>query len=137
MSKINFKDYYKFPLKWDKGFSVKVFTQDNSMAFDFMMPMFLQTMYPDGVLISDDDKEKIVNCLNGEGNPPKDNLELKYNSDNTTIQVKDKEGKFRDLLVVRGWGALTGVGGHALPQEKAIPIQDAFAEFIVKTLSKK
>ena len=30
----DFKNYYKFPLKMDDDFTIKVFTQDNRMAFD-------------------------------------------------------------------------------------------------------
>jgi hypothetical protein len=33
-----FKKYYKFPLKMWEEFSIKVFTQDNNMAFDWLFP---------------------------------------------------------------------------------------------------
>lgn len=135
MSKLKFKDYYKFPLKWNEDFSVRVFTQDHGMAFDFMMPMFIKSMYPNGSVLRKEDQRKIVDCINGDGSSFSDKTEVKYNPDNTTILAKDSEGVFREIIIVRGWGNLTGVGGHNLPQDQAIEVQNAFANYIVGKLN--
>lgn len=41
------------------------------------------------------------------------------------------------LLVVRGWGHLTGAGGLNLDVDVANKIQDEFAEWVINKLSKK
>ena len=39
------------------------------------------------------------------------------------------------ILLIRGWGMLTGVGGYNLDPNVAAQIQDDFAEFILKQLN--
>ena len=36
------------------------------------------------------------------------------------------------LILIRGWGNLTGAGAHNLSVEEAANIQDTFADFIVE-----
>jgi hypothetical protein len=117
-----FKKYYKFPLKMWKDFYNKVFTDDYNMAFDWLLP------YGEKY---NDLKEKLLNKINGE--------EVDINK---TFYHKEgivyAKGEVIDIKValIRGWGMLTGVGGYNLPQEKAAEIQDAFAEYCVKTLNR-
>lgn len=76
-----------------------------------------------------DDKAKrildtICSILNGKGG---------------TIKTVEREDAITFLvngsvLVVRGWGYLTGVGGLNLPEEEAVKVQDEFAEWIFETL---
>jgi hypothetical protein len=39
------------------------------------------------------------------------------------------------MLRVRGWGMLTGIGGHNIPPIVALKIQDDFAEHCVNMLN--
>jgi hypothetical protein len=39
-----------------------------------------------------------------------------------------------DFIEIRGWGNLTGIGGHKFEAEKAAKIQDDFANWIMDTL---
>ena len=50
----NFKNYFKFPLKMWEDFDIKVFTNDNNMAFDWL------------INIPREAKNKIVAKINGE-----------------------------------------------------------------------
>ena len=50
----NFKNYFKFPLKMWEDFDIKVFTNDNKMAFDWL------------INIPREAKNKIVAKINGE-----------------------------------------------------------------------
>lgn len=49
--------------------------------------------------------------------------------------IKNRDGV--DILLIRGWGNLTGTGGMNLQPEEAANIQDTFAEFIVNQLNGK
>jgi len=47
--------------------------------------------------------------------------------------IQDLEG--RKLILLRGWGHLTGVGGLNLPDEEARSIQDGFAKYLLEKLN--
>lgn len=131
---VDFKRGYKFPLDMDPDFTVKVFTKEGDMAFDFPMRM----IYPNGFTITDSAKVFIVGVLNGTRDLSEMGMDLKlnYNPDDTTIYV-DIDGEQREFIIVRGWGNLTGIGGMNLPEEEAAEIQDAFGNYIVESLTKK
>lgn len=125
-----FKKYYKFPLKMWEHFTGKVFTQDNLMAFDWLIP------YGEKY---NSIKQRYLDKING----------LKSNISKEGVIYFHKEGKIiahvdnRDdsdindvpILLIRGWGMLTGVGGYNLKSDKAAEIQDAFAEYCVEMLN--
>ena len=117
-----FKKYYKFPLKMWEHFTGKVFTQENNMAFDWLLP------YDEKY---NDLKERLLNKINGE----EVDINKSFYHKEGYIYAR---GEVIDVKValIRGWGMLTGVGGYNLPQEKAAEIQDAFAEYCVKALNK-
>ena len=117
------KKYYKFPLKMWEHFTGKVFTQDNNMAFDWLIPYGekYNTL-----------KENFLNKINGEDV----NIEKSFFHKEGYIYAR---GEVIDVKValIRGWGMLTGVGGYNLPADKAAEIQDSFAEYCVEMLNKK
>ena len=127
-----FKDIYKFPLRWDEDFSMKVFGDDGAMAFDFPFGM-LKKAYPNMIILPNEAKKMIVDVVNGESKG-KINYSLTYNPDDTIIYA-DVEGTQREFIIVRGWGNLTGQGGHNLKEEKAIELQTAFANHIIKSIT--
>jgi hypothetical protein len=53
--------------------------------------------------------------------------------------LKHEEHEFfkgdKYIFCVRGWGNLTGIGGHNLKPEKAAKIQDTLIEYIFKILT--
>lgn len=124
-----FKKYYKFPLKMWKDFYIKVFTDDDKMAFDWM------------VNIPREIKDAYVSIINGE-REPKFNIKKEfYHKNDGIVYCKILEGKDigneYKLFRIRGWGMLTGIGGYNLPEDKAAEIQDAFADYCVEMLNKK
>ena len=120
-----FKEYYKFPLKMWEFMDIKVFTDDNKMAFDWL------------VNIPRDTKQKLIDRINGVDTEPYKTKKIFYLKDGIVycrIENKDQEVK---LFRIRGWGMLTGIGGYNLPIDKATEIQDAFADYCVEMLNKK
>ena len=120
-----FKKYYKFPLKMDDDFTIKVFTQDNCMAFDWTLPT--SKGY-------DNIKKQLLNKINGLECILTDITE--HYIDGINIMYKHPDGD-KKIAVIRGWGMLTGTGGYNLDAEKAAEIQDAFANYCVEMLNKK
>lgn len=122
-----FKQYYKFPLKMWEGWTGKVFTQDNKMAFDWLFPWGEKY---------DNVKQRHLDKINGlESNIPKEGVTYVHNDG--IIIAKFENGEEYKIAMIRGWGMLTGVGGYNLPIDKATEIQDAFADYCVEMLNKK
>lgn len=121
-----FQDYFKFPLRMWESMSSKVWTNDNKMAFDWMINVPRET------------KQKLLDRINGTVNTPY-TVKKEYWHDSGIIYCRllsgEKEGIEFKMLRIRGWGMLTGVGGYNLDNKTAAEIQDAFAEYIVKQLN--
>ena len=121
----DFKQYYKFPLKMWEFMDIKVFTDDNKMAFDWL------------VNIPRDTKQKLIDRINGVDTDPYKTKKTFYKKDGIVycrIENKNQELK---LFRIRGWGMLTGVGGYNLPTDKAVEIQDTFTNYCVEMLNEK
>lgn len=81
-------------------------------------------------------KQRHLDKINGlESSVPKEGVT--YIHDEGRIIAKLEDGKECKIALIRGWGMLTGPGGYHLPQEKAVKIQDAFADYCVEMLNKK
>lgn len=120
-----FKQYYKLPLKMWEFMDIKVFTDDDKMAFDWL------------VNIPRDTKQKLIDRINGINIEPYKTKKTFYQKDGIVYcQIEDKDQEIK-LFRIRGWGMLTGIGGYNLPADKAAEIQDAFADYCVETLNKK
>lgn len=104
----DFREYYKFPLRYDGH--CYIWTADNRMAFTCLCP--------------DDLAKTLVKVLNGE-------LHIRNNAENNNGIIY-LEG--RRVLMTRGWGMLTGVGGWHLSREEAIKVQEEFANYCVALL---
>jgi hypothetical protein len=117
----DFKEYIKFPLSLHHG---KVFTSNNSMAFDFAF----RFLYPDGMIISEEQQAIIVDILNGNTIKKIQTSGLTLKNDGI-IYFDDKV-----FIIIRGWGNLTGIGGFHLSSDEAAKIQDEFAKYIINTL---
>ena len=110
---IDFKEVWKAPFRSD---GLYIFSDNNVMA---------ATNFADdkGIKILND----ICDALNGK--------EItKYNN----IQVNGCELTIDGcLIVIRGWGHLTGIGGLHLEPKEAVKVQDEFIEYIVNKISNK
>lgn len=125
-----FSKYYKFPLKMWEGTTGKVFTDDNNMAFDWLLPY--NKSY-NGI------KQRLLDRINGYDYTPWAVKKTFYENDNGHIVCRIGEGENAGnevkVLLIRGWGMLTGVGGYNLDPSIASQIQDDFTEFILKQLN--
>ena len=126
----DFSKYYRFPLKMWEGTTGKVFTDDNNMAFDWLLPHGEKY---NGI------KQRLLDRINGYDYTPWSVKKTFYKNDNGHIVCRIEEGKNASnevkVLLVRGWGMLTGVGGYNLDPSVASQIQDDFTEFILKQLN--
>lgn len=120
-----FKQYYKFPLKMWEFMEIKVFTNDNKMAFDWL------------VNIPRDIKQKLIDRINGINNEPYKTKKIFYQKDGIVYCRIEDKGQELKLFRIRGWGMLTGICGYNLPADKAAEIQDAFTNYCVEMLNKK
>ena len=120
-----FMTYFKFPLKMNWEFSIKVFTNDNKMAFDWLIPCSENT---------EELKKQIVAKINGDDVQWKKNITFRHFGGTIFYKVEDKEEK--QLCRIRGWGMLTGGGGYALPADYAAKVQDAFGDYCATMLNK-
>lgn len=121
----DFKEYYKFPLKMWEFMDIKVFTNDNKMAFDWL------------VNIPRDIKQKLIDRINGIDVEPYKTKKTFYQKDGVICyQIEDK-GQELKLFRIRGWGMLTGIGGYNLSADKAAEIQNSFANYCVEMLNEK
>lgn len=82
---------------------------------------------------SDDVKKVIIDKINGESTHK---FKHKFFLEEGKIFFVDENEKRRNLLLVRGWGHLIGVGGYNLSAEKAAEIQNEFANYVVEQLNK-
>lgn len=127
-----FKNYYKFPLKMWNDFAIKVFTDDNCMAFDWLLPHSDEFTRV---------KEKFLKIINGEeGEELKFNIRKTFTYDGSgkiyvTLEEGENQGRTHAVCLVRGWGMLTGTGGYHLEAEEATRIQDDFAKYIIGRLN--
>ena len=111
-----FRDIYKFPLV-ELGYSIgRVYDSGNNFVFQFNIE-------------SKSTKEKLLKCINGEINLTNPHISFRYEDGFILDNDHNK------LILIRGWGNLTGIGAHNLSVEEAANIQDTFADFIVERLN--
>lgn len=121
----DFKQYYKLPLKMWEFMDIKVFTDDDKMAFDWL------------VNIPRDIKQKLIDRINGINTEPYKTKKIFYQKDGIVYCRIEDKGQELKLFRIRGWGMLTGIGGYNLPEDKAAEIQDVFTNYCVEMLNKK
>ena len=76
-------------------------------------------------------QDAFLRILNGEELPSGKN---KFVHDAGRIRMSDGGPK---VLLIRGWGNLTGMGSHNLSIEDAAEVQDTFADYIVSMLNRE
>lgn len=106
-------EVYELPLKiWGAG---RVHDNKGQFVFQFEVNPI------------DDSNKHCVEILNGT-------MELKND-----LKIYHKEGYIYveeiPYILIRGWGNLTGIGGHHFSEEQAAHIQDGFANWIVNKLT--
>lgn len=119
-----FEKYFKLPLS---GTGIYVFSQPNERktsvtAFNWLMK------------ISDSGKQKLLDKINGVTN---EKFKSTYIKVGPKIFIVTEDKRTLSLMLVRGWGMLTGngVGGFGLAQEEAEKIQDQFVDYVLGRLN--
>lgn len=112
----NALEIYKPPFRTDGVF---VWSSNDVMAL----------MCADGIADQELLLTKLCDILNGTAKPAKIS---EYNYYATEIYCNEKL-----LLIVRGWGHLTGKGALNLDEETAVQIQDEFGKWVISKLSGK
>ena len=118
---MNWRDCYKLPLKVDEYCDFITWTADKQRAFDWCVDIPL------------DKKQELIDVLN---NTVQRSFKYKFYQEGIEIYSDNPIFEGEPVLLIRGWGYLTGVGGLHLPQEEAIRIQDEFGDYIVEQLNK-
>ena len=111
-----FEDIYKPPFKpMPDGFSIS--SDSGVKTFTAFAPSAQEHL------------ARVMKILNGEPGIEK------YNK-NDVVSQGTKLCICGDIILIRGWGALTGVGGYHIPREEAAKIQDDFIKWVINTITK-
>lgn len=111
----DWKDIYKLPLHLDDTIGW-VWDSNDNFVFQFTI----------------DDIElckKVIGLLNSEAYTIKDSTSFVY-EDGYIIDEKRN-----NLILIRGWGNLTGTDTHNLSEDEAILVQDTFGNHITNKLN--
>lgn len=112
-----FLKYYKFPFKLDES---STFVMDNNGEHLFDFNDEIRTVF----------QMKYLRVINGE---EKFNFNRTFSYDPKTQIISNLEGL--NIIQIRGWGGLTGIGGFNLPAEEATHVQDALGYYIANKLN--
>lgn len=110
------KQYFKTP--FTNGFDCYILDADGHPIANFLN-------------LSKGSYNRVVDCLNGDY-IQKGNVICTVSDDYTKILMNDVP-----VLLIRGWGYLTGVGGCNLSPEKATEVQNSLSDFICEKLNRK
>lgn len=130
---LTWKDVYKLPLRQEEACEFMVMTADNQRAFDFEWPAW--DTYEKGKGLPIEVEQQIIAKLNGDASiiiEPLYNFSY-INGDIYAFSTINKKKKH--IMMIRGWGHLTGTGALNLSDEDAVRIQDEFGQYIVETLN--
>ena len=112
----NWNDIYELPLHQDE-YGTWVYDNKSNFVFQFEK-------------VNENNRKDILDILNGVREP--ESIDHVFTYEDRYI-VMDGE---REIILIRGWGNLTGTGAHNLPSEEAANIQDTFAAWIIEKLTK-
>lgn len=116
--------FYKQPFR--KSEWSHVYDANGNFVFQFERKYDENGNHAEGCIELED---KIIKSLNSENLETIPELKLLLRD---AIEIKN-HGKL--LILIRGWGNLTGIGAHNFPTEKAAKIQDDFAAWIIYKLT--
>jgi hypothetical protein len=123
-------EFYRQPFKQDK-YSGWVYDARNNFVFQFDEEKEFDEKgnYLPGVK---ELREIVIFSLNALDFDPIPGLDLSVNPKDP-IEILN-HGKL--FITIRGWGNLTGIGGHHFDGEKASKIQDNFRDWLIYKLQK-
>ena len=116
LEEVSFRDLYEFPFK-DASYSW-VYDKNGNFIFQFEID-------------NKETREKCLSIINGDLSPTKENS---FVHDGGVIYL-EKDSDRLPIILIRGWGNLTGIGAYNLDGKYASKIQDTLAVFIVNQLT--
>ena len=119
LEEVSFRDLYQFPFHQAK-YGGWVYDVNGNFIFQFQFN-------------NKETQQKTIDVLNGDFVSDKNN---KFIHKDGMIYL-DKDGELKEVILIRGWGSLTGVGAYNLDSKFAAKIQDTLAEYIVQKLNKE
>lgn len=130
---LTWRNVYKLPLSQEEACPFMVMTADRERAFDFEWPAW--DAYEKGKGIPEDVQHQIIAKINGDTSIIIEPL-FNFSYDNGDIfAFSSIAKKKKHIMMIRGWGHLTGTGGLNLSNEEATHIQDEFGKYIVEVLN--
>lgn len=109
---------------WDQVYQLPLKGSDFTWVYDNDDHFVFQSLTD-----KKDLQEKVIKCINGDIKPTSKIPKLVYERG----YIKIENGS--PLILIRGWGFLTGVGGLNLSATDASSVQDTFAQFIISKLN--
>ena len=111
---------WSLPFKKDPdGYSVYIWDNEHNMCFNYLGNDY--ALY-----------ERIVNLLNGE--PAEPFKRVGFNENTIAVSDDEQATEAKPILLVRGWGHLTGRGGLRLSVEEAVSKQNELLEYCARKL---
>ena len=121
---LTFKDIYKPPFKRSMN---GLYVQSDNHVTTFIV----------GSENADVHLNKIVEILNGNKFADKYDKNDVSVVDHTKIVIDMKYAKQKEVILVRGWGALIGSGGFNLDPKVSAKIQDDFIQWVVDSITEE
>ncbi len=118
---MTFKEVYKFPLKVDEYCPIITWTDNKQRAFDWCVD------------VSPEKQQELIDMINGT---KQRQFKYKFYREGIKIYSENPIFKGKPILLIRGWGYLTSIGGLHLDVNTAAQIQDEFGDYIVEQLNK-
>lgn len=116
LQEVSFKYLYEFPFK-NFGYS-QVYDNNDNFIFQFEID-------------NKETRRKCLDIINGDLIPTKENS---FVHDGGVIYLEKDDDRV-PLILIRGWGNLTGYGAYNLREDYACKIQDTLAKYIVERLT--
>lgn len=117
--------FYKQPFR-KAQYGTWVYDANENFVFQFQRKYDENGNHAEGCIELED---RIIKSLNSKNQEIIPELKLMLRD---AIEIKN-HGKL--LILIRGWGNLTGIGAHNFPVEKAAKIQDDFAAWVIYKLT--
>lgn len=124
-------EFYTQPFHQPK-YGSWVYDSRSNFVFQFEKTEAYDSMgnYAEGV---EELRQEVIFSLNSINHEPINSLNLSVNEEDGTEILNG--GKL--FITIRGWGNLTGIGGHNFGEAKAVKIQDDFRDWLIYKLSNK
>lgn len=128
-----FKQHFTLPIKSMFNYA-KVFDDNNQLMFDFMSDWMSGIVIQKVYSLPNEQRQQIIDILNGEKQSKLFEKGYLVHHKDGVILLNIKDVQYA-IILIRGWGYLTGINGLNLSSEKAIEIQESLVDYICQKLN--